>query len=68
MDYSQIKAGKFRKNLKNFDIRNTVKDSMGILKTKADAKNLTFEHNFSNLPEQKTYHDEGRIIQILLNL
>ena len=52
LDYSQIKAGKFRKNLKYFDIQNTVKEAMGILQTKADAKNITLEHHFENLPEQ----------------
>ena len=41
LDYSQIKAGKFRKNLKYFDIKNSVKEVMGILMTKAEAKNIT---------------------------
>ena len=68
MDYSQIKAGEFRENLKNFDIRNTVEEAMGILKTKADAKNLTLEHNFESLQDPQIYHDEQRITQILLNL
>ena len=49
LDYSQIKAGKFRKNLKHFDIKNTVKEAFGILKTKADAKNVRLEHQFENL-------------------
>ena len=43
LDYSQIKAGKFRKNLKHFDIKNTVTETFGILKTKADAKNISLE-------------------------
>ena len=58
LDYSQIKAGKFRKNLRFFDIKNTVKEAMGILKTKADAKNITLEQHFENLGEQNIYHDE----------
>ena len=49
LDYSQIKAGKFRKNLKYFDIQNTFKEAMGILKTKADAKNIILEHHFGNI-------------------
>jgi len=52
LDYSQIKAGKFRRNLKYFDIKNTVKEAMGILKSKADAKNTTLEMDFSNLPNR----------------
>ena len=49
LDYSQIKADKFRKNLKYFDINNTVKEALGILKSKADAKNISLEHQFENL-------------------
>ena len=60
LDYSQIKAGKFRKNLKYFDIKETVKETFGILKTKADAKNIRLEHMFENL-SARIYHDEQRI-------
>ena len=67
LDYSQIKAGKFRKNLKYFDIKETVKETFGILMTKADAKNITLVHIFGVL-SQRIYHDEQRITQILLNL
>jgi signal transduction histidine kinase len=52
LDYSQIKAGKFRKNLKYFDIRDTVRETFGILKTKAEAKNITLEHQFDNLTDE----------------
>ena len=31
LDYAQIKAGKFRMNLTNFDIRNTIEGVIGIL-------------------------------------
>jgi signal transduction histidine kinase len=54
--------------LKSFDIKNTVAEAFGILKTKADAKNIILEHNFASLIEPKVYHDEQRITQILLNL
>ena len=58
LDYSQIKAGKFRKSLKYFDIKNTVIEAMGILKTKADAKNISLECQFENLEQELIYHDE----------
>ena len=58
LDFAQIKAGKFRKSLKYFDIKNTVKEAMGILKTKADAKNISLECQFENLEEELIYHDE----------
>jgi signal transduction histidine kinase len=61
MDYSQIKAGKFRKNYKKFDIKNTIKEAFGILKTKADAKEIVLEHDFENLMYQQIYHDEQRL-------
>jgi signal transduction histidine kinase len=35
LDYSQIKAGKFRKNLKAFNIRETVSQVMKIQQKKA---------------------------------
>lgn len=30
LDYSQIKAGKFRKNIKQFDIREAIKKTMAM--------------------------------------
>jgi len=49
LDYAQIKAGKFRKNLAQFDIKNTVKEVSEVLEQKAAAKNISIEHNFENL-------------------
>ena len=41
---------------------------MGILKNKAEAKKITFVEEFENLSDSMIYHDEQRIMQILLNL
>jgi signal transduction histidine kinase len=68
LDYAQIKAGKFRMNLSQFDIRNTVTEVMSILQQKADSKVISLEHDFSGLTENEIYHDEQRITQILINL
>jgi signal transduction histidine kinase len=67
LDYAQIKAGKFRMNLKRFDIRKTVKEVIEIQQQKADAKNINLKCEF-NLLENIIYHDEKRISQVLLNL
>ena len=67
LDYAQIKAGKFRKNLVLFDIRNTIEEVKSILQQKADAKKITLDYKIS-LEENLIFHDEQRISQILLNL
>ena len=61
LDYAQIKAGKFRMNLNNFDLKQSVKEVTEILQEKAEAKNITFEYNFDNLELNSVYHDEQRI-------
>ena len=44
LDYAQIKAGKFRINLSHFDIRQTLKECIGIQQRKADAKNIELDY------------------------
>ena len=41
LDYAQIKSGKFRKNIKRFNIQNTVKEVMNIQAKQAESKNIT---------------------------
>ena len=67
LDYAQIKAGKFRMNLKLFDIRKTIQEVITIQKEKADAKGINLEYKIA-LDENLIFHDEQRITQILLNL
>jgi len=40
LDYAQIKAGKFRMDLKYFDIHNTIKEVIAIQQQQAEAKNI----------------------------
>ena len=40
LDYAQIKAGKFRKNTKIFNIKSTVQDVMHIQKHQAESKKI----------------------------
>ena len=76
LDYSQIKAGKFRQNYSVFDIKDTIDKVMGILRQKADEKNIKFFATYQNLgidqeAEESTCLincDEHRIMQVLLGL
>ena len=42
LDYAQIKAGKFRKNVSVFDIRESIEKVMCIQRKKAEEKGLDF--------------------------
>ena len=84
LDYSQIKAGKFRKNITRFNIRKSIEKVVSIQKLKADSKGLSMPIVFENIAEsQEAYHrnflvdgkyspiissDESRIMQVLLGL
>ena len=48
LDYAQIKAGKFRKNISTFDIRESVEKVMCIQRKKADEKGLEFYVQYEN--------------------
>lgn len=48
LDYAQIKAGKFRKNISTFDIRESVEKVMCIQRTKAEEKGLEFYAQYEN--------------------
>ena len=68
LDYAQIKSGKFRMNLTNFNIKKSILDVLLILEEKAIAKDIIVEHDFENLSFDTMHHDEKRIQQVLLNL
>ena len=40
LDYAQIKAGKFRESISNFDIKKTVRMVMNIQRVQAEDKNI----------------------------
>jgi signal transduction histidine kinase len=42
LDYAQIKAGKFRKNITSFNIKESIEKVMCIQRNKAGEKNLEF--------------------------
>lgn len=80
LDYAQIKAGKFRKNVQSFNIREAIEKVMCIQRQKAIENKVCFTVEYENIAEGKEQisfdddfspiikTDEKRIQQILLNL
>ena len=72
LDYAQIKANKFRKNLKSFNIRESVDKVMCIQRQKAQEQTIDFYAEFINIGEDESgnfgsyspiiYSDEQRIM------
>jgi signal transduction histidine kinase len=79
LDYSQIKSGKFRKNINKFNIRDSIEEVMSIQRSKADEQGINFLSTFSNIAEKESEAllglrspfvrtDQDRIKQVLLGL
>ena len=78
LDYAQIKAGKFRKNIKLFNIRDAVCSVVSILEQKANELKLEIHVNFENISEKQQPEiglfspfirtDVNRVKQVLLGL
>ena len=74
LDYSQINSSNFRKNIKEFNIIDTVNEIMSLQQMKADDLGIELKAVFNNIGfsfGQKSpliVHDENRIKQVLLNL
>ena len=51
LDFAQIKAGKFRKSVKKFNIREVINQVIMILKSKVDELKLTLDVDFQNFLE-----------------
>lgn len=52
LDYTQIQNGKFRKNIKKFNIVKTVETVMAIQRMQAKEKNLEFTVKYINIDEK----------------
>jgi signal transduction histidine kinase len=81
LDYAQIKAEKFRKNFRRFNIRETVDKVISIQRKSADDKGVHLNADYTNIAidEEESQYDEGkmspiiysdeqRVMQILLSL
>ena len=58
LDYAQIKAGKFRKNISQFDIYEMVEEVMCIQRNDAKQKKIKFEAIFDNISNSMIISDQ----------
>ena len=78
LDYAQIKANKFRKVIKTFNIREIIEKVMCVQRQKALEQGIQFYPEFVNIAEKEgdcilqhspmIKSDEQRIMQVLLGL
>lgn len=69
LDYAQIKAGKFRKNIKRFNVRESVQSVIDIQLKQAQARGIDLHSEFVGISEDCIMlSDESRIKQVLLGL
>ena len=80
LDYAEITAEKFHKNIAPFNIRETVAKVIKLQKKKADDKGLALSADFVNISATEEHtskenthspimvSDESRITQVLLGL
>jgi two-component system, sensor histidine kinase and response regulator len=79
LDFSQIKSGKFRKNISRFNIRDSIKKVMDMQRSKADEQAIDFFCSFPNIAEKEceanlgmkspfVKTDQDRFDQVLLGL
>ena len=67
LDYAQIKAGKLRKNLECFNVKDIVEKVMNIQNMQATSKNIYLEAEY-NLDNYNVKTDPKRFAQVLLIL
>ena len=78
LDYSQMRNGKFRKNISKFNIIKTIEQVMAIQRMQAKQKKLQFTCKFINIEEPNQIGsnkhsalietDEQRLMQVILCL
>jgi signal transduction histidine kinase len=68
LDFSKIEAGKMIFENVNFDLRETLANSMALLAQRAQAKNITLTCSMAEQIGSKLVGDPIRLRQILLNL
>ena len=51
LDYAQIKAGKFRKSMKSFNIKDAVEKVMCIQRMKAHSQDIELKAEYVNIGE-----------------
>jgi signal transduction histidine kinase len=59
LDLAQIKSGKFRKTIKEFNIRNSIEKVMSIQRKQAKDKGLEFTVEYHNIAENDNQSNDG---------
>ena len=59
LDYAQIKSGKFRQNIENFNIREAVEKVMCIQRLDAIEKGIEFIATFNNIAINEAQHNSS---------
>lgn len=71
LDYSQIKAGKFRKHVTRFCVREAVEDVISLQRDLAQRKGITLGAKFNGFDSKDDFlvhSDQQRLMQVILNL
>jgi signal transduction histidine kinase len=68
LDFSQIRAGKFRLNKERFDIRSAVEKTSSLIMYQASQKGIIVSCTFNPNIYPFIINDEQRFKQVLLNL
>jgi len=61
LDYSQISQKKFRENMKEFDLKKSIREVISIQQMKAERKGVELVLDLKSLDSYKIVHDEQRI-------
>jgi PAS domain S-box-containing protein len=68
LDFSKIEAGKLEFEVIEFDLRQTVEETVKVLGIRAAAKNLELAYDLNPAVPSRLLGDPGRLRQILINL
>ena len=58
LDYSQISQKKFRENMKEFDLKKSIREVISIQQMKAERKGVELVLDLKSLDSNKIVHDE----------
>ncbi len=68
LDFSKIEAGKMEIDAQDFNLRDTIADTLQALGVRAMQKKLTLTHEVAEDVPQVLMGDDGRLRQIMINL
>lgn len=68
LDFSKIEAGKLEFEIIEFDLRQTIEETLKVLAVRAAAKNLRLACELNPAVPSKLMGDPGRLRQVLINL